>query len=121
MLHISYAEQRRRLLARLDDPAKHWKFKESDLADRAHWADYQRAYADAIFRCATKANPWYVVPADRKWYRNWAVANLLLAHLHELAPAYPRVALDVADLRRRLESDDPRKAAKAGEQEVNKR
>ena len=121
MLHISYAEQRERLLARLDDPTKHWKFNPSDLDDRADWAEYQRAYADAIARCTTKANPWYVVPADRKWYRNWAVANILLAHLDDLAPQYPRVELDVAGLRRRLELDEFRESPTEGEHEVNKK
>ncbi|MGZ8620439.1 MAG: PPK2 family polyphosphate kinase, partial [Actinomycetota bacterium] len=69
-LHISYDEQRERLLARLDDPDKHWKFNEADIDERARWADYQAAYEDAIRRCSTEVAPWYVVPADRKWYRN---------------------------------------------------
>jgi PPK2 family polyphosphate:nucleotide phosphotransferase len=105
MLHISYEEQRSRLLARLDDPTKHWKFDPSDLDDRALWSEYQRAYADALSHCGTATNPWYVVPADRKWYRNWAVAQLLLAHLHELGPRYPEIELDLPGLRRRLEKD----------------
>ncbi len=105
MLHISYEEQRRRLLARLDDPSKHWKFNASDIDERGRWSQYQQAYADAVGRCGTAQNPWHIVPADRKWYRNWAVANLLLAHLDDLDPAYPEVNLDLVDLRRRLESD----------------
>jgi PPK2 family polyphosphate:nucleotide phosphotransferase len=107
MLHISYDEQRKRLLARLDDPTKRWKFNPSDLDDRARWADFQQAYADVISRCSSPANPWYVVPADRKWYRNWAVAHLMLAHLDALAPTYPDVALDVAGLRQRLAEQAP--------------
>jgi PPK2 family polyphosphate:nucleotide phosphotransferase len=105
MLHISYGEQRKRLLARFDDPTKQWKFDPSDLDDRDRWGDFQRAYVDALSRCSTKTNPWYVVPADRKWYRNWAVANLLLAHLADMGPDYPQVDLDIAGLRQRLESD----------------
>jgi PPK2 family polyphosphate:nucleotide phosphotransferase len=105
MLHISYEEQRERLLARLEDPTKRWKFNPGDLDDREHWADYQRAYADVLERCATKAAPWYVVPADRKWYRNWAVANLLLAHFDDLHLEYPYVDLDLEALRGRLEVD----------------
>jgi PPK2 family polyphosphate:nucleotide phosphotransferase len=113
MLHISYEEQRARLLQRLDDPTKRWKFREGDLDDRDRWADYQRAYAEAMSRCATPHAPWYVVPADRKWYRDWAVANLLLSHMHELELTYPEVDLDVPRIRQRL--------AEPGEQQVNKR
>jgi PPK2 family polyphosphate:nucleotide phosphotransferase len=102
MLHVSYEEQRARLLARLDDPTKRWKFNPSDLDDRDRWSDYQQAYADVLRRCGTRAAPWYVVPADRKWYRNWAVANLLLAHLDDLNLEYPDVELDLDALRARL-------------------
>jgi PPK2 family polyphosphate:nucleotide phosphotransferase len=98
MLHISYAEQGQRLLDRLDDPTKRWKFNPGDLADRARWDDYQRAYGDALDRCSAAA-PWYVVPADRKWYRNWAVANILLAHLEDLDLSYPKVELPLDELR----------------------
>ena len=102
MLHISRAEQRHRLLARLDDPAKHWKFREGDIDERAHWDGYQQAYAEAIDRCSTDAAPWYVVPADRKWYRNWAIAQLLLETLEAMDPRYPPSELDVPRLRHRL-------------------
>jgi PPK2 family polyphosphate:nucleotide phosphotransferase len=105
MLHLSYEEQRKRLLARLDDPTKRWKFNPADLDDRDRWAEYQQAYADVQRKCGTKAAPWYVVPADRKWYRNWAVANLLLAHLDDLHLEYPDVDLDLDALRARLGSD----------------
>jgi PPK2 family polyphosphate:nucleotide phosphotransferase len=108
MLHISYEEQRQRLLARLDDPTKHWKFNPSDLDDRDRWDQYQQAYADVLHKCGTKVAPWYVVPADRKWYRNWAVANLLLAHLDDLKLEYPDVALDVEANRARLDQANTR-------------
>lgn len=108
MLHLSYEEQRKRLLARLDDPAKRWKFNPADLDDRDRWDDYQRAYADVLHKCSTKAAPWYVVPADRKWYRNWAVANLLLAHLDDLQLESPEVELDLDGLRARLGADGNR-------------
>jgi PPK2 family polyphosphate:nucleotide phosphotransferase len=111
MLHISYEEQRARLLKRLDDPTKRWKFREGDLDDRDRWAEYQRAYQDAVTKCSTGPAPWYVVPADRKWYRDWAVANVLLAHLDELKLAYPEVKLDLPGLRQRL--------ADPGEHQVN--
>jgi PPK2 family polyphosphate:nucleotide phosphotransferase len=101
-LHISRDEQRDRLLARLDNPDKHWKFNTGDLEARALWPDYQEAYRIALERCSTEASPWYLVPADRKWYRNWAISTLLLEHLAELDPAYPEGDFDVEESRRRL-------------------
>jgi PPK2 family polyphosphate:nucleotide phosphotransferase len=80
-LHISSAEQKERLLARLDDPTKHWKYNPGDVDVRARWDDYQAAYTDALERCSTQQAPWYVIPSDRKWYRNWAMAQLLVEHL----------------------------------------
>lgn len=103
MLHISFDEQRKRLLARLDDPTKRWKFDAGDLAEREHWEEYMAAYQDALAKCDTDDAPWYVVPADRKWYRNWAVQQLLLETLHELDPHYPkREDLDIPALKRAL-------------------
>jgi PPK2 family polyphosphate:nucleotide phosphotransferase len=102
MLHISKPEQKKRLLARLDDPSKHWKYNPGDLAERARWDDYQRAYEDALNRCSTDVAPWYVVPADRKWYRNWAVATLLRDAFAELDPQYPEPDFDVAEERAKL-------------------
>jgi PPK2 family polyphosphate:nucleotide phosphotransferase len=101
-LHIGADEQRRRLLARLDDPAKHWKFTPGDITDRALWPAYQEAYEAALERCGTGTAPWYLVPADRKWYRNWAVAQLLLEHLELMDPHHPPAAFDVAAARRAL-------------------
>lgn len=101
-LHISYDEQRERLLARLDDPSKHWKFREGDIDERALWKDYMAAYDEAIARCSTDAAPWFVIPADRKWYRNWAVATLLVETLERMDPRYPSTNLDVPALKARL-------------------
>lgn len=101
-LHIGPGEQRSRLLARLDDPAKHWKFTAGDIADRALWPAYQEAYEAALERCATETAPWYLVPADRKWYRNWAVAQLLLEHLELMDPRYPPADFDVEAARTAL-------------------
>ena len=95
MLHISYDEQRERLLARLDDPAKHWKFNPGDIVERRHWGQYMAAYDDAIRECSTDAAPWFVVPADRKWYRNWAISRLLVETLERLDPRLPQPELDV--------------------------
>jgi len=102
MLHISAKEQRKRLLLRLTDPTKHWKYNPGDVAERALWPAYQAAYADALARCSTGHAPWYVVPADRKWYRNWAVATLLRDTLVDLALRYPMADFDIEAERRRL-------------------
>lgn len=88
-LHISKDEQAERLQARLDDPTKRWKFAAADLDVRARWDDYQVAYEEAISETSTAEAPWYVIPADRKWYRNWAVLNVLLAALERMDPQYP--------------------------------
>ncbi|MCL7458854.1 hypothetical protein M8I35_16860 [Micromonospora sp. MSM11] len=101
-LHISYAEQGRRLLERLDEPRKHWKYDPSDVDARARWDDYQAAYAEALSRCGTDAAPWYVVPADRKWYRDWAVAHLLRETFDTLDLGYPPAGFDVRRERERL-------------------
>ena len=103
MLHISAEEQRERLLARLDDPTKLWKFNTGDIAERARWDDYMAAYQDALANCNTEVAPWYVIPADRKWYRNWAIQQLLLETLRELDPQYPKRAdLDIPALKKQL-------------------
>ena len=101
-LHISPERQRERLAARLDDPAKYWKYNPADLAERARWDDYQVAYADVLSRCSTGAAPWYVIPSDRKWYRNWAVATLLTEALERIDPQYPAADFDVAAERERV-------------------
>ena len=102
MLHISEREQKKRLLDRLDDPAKQWKYNPGDLAERARWDDYQLAYQDALTRCSTTEAPWYVIPADRKWYRNWAVASLLRAAFADVDPQYPEPDFDVEAERAKL-------------------
>jgi PPK2 family polyphosphate:nucleotide phosphotransferase len=102
MLHISYTEQRERLLARLDDPTKHWKYNPGDIAERELWPAYQQAYEDALSKCSTEHAPWYVVPADRKWYRDWAVAVLLRDTLADLDLTYPSGDFDPGVEKRRL-------------------
>jgi len=90
-LHVSSGEQRRRLIERIDEPEKHWKFHPGDVALRKHWRAYQRAYADAIRATAAPHAPWYVVPADRKWYARLVIAAALVDALEALRPAFPKL------------------------------
>ena len=104
MLHISPDEQKKRLLARLDDPTKQWKFNPEDVDERGFWNQYQEAYEIAIQRTTTDAAPWYVVPGNHKWYSRLAVQDILLTHLQELNPKWPGPTYDVAAQRARVVS-----------------
>jgi PPK2 family polyphosphate:nucleotide phosphotransferase len=92
MLHISRKEQGERLQARLDEPKSRWKFDPGDLEDRKLWDEYQAAYEIMLYRCSTPWAPWYVIPADRKWARNAAVAAIVRETLETMRPAYPKPA-----------------------------
>lgn len=107
MLHISADEQQRRLLARLDDPSKHWKFNPGDIDERGEWPAYQEAYEVALERTHTDHAPWHVVPSDKKWFRNLAVGQLLRDTLHGLDPQWPVADFNVAEQRRRLADQGP--------------
>ena len=102
MLHISKEEQRERLEARLDEPEKHWKFNPGDVDERAHWDAYMDAYRIAMERTDTETAPWFVVPADRKWYARLAVQELLIETLQGLELTWPEADFDVEEQRRRL-------------------
>jgi PPK2 family polyphosphate:nucleotide phosphotransferase len=121
MLHISPEEQRQRLAERLADPTKYWKYNPGDVDERAYWAQYQAAYEDALSRCSTDCAPWYVVPADRKWYRDWAVATLLQETLDDLGLKYPPPTFDPELERRRLAASTgvPDQPSSADVQAVN--
>ena len=101
-LHISREEQRSRLLDRLDRPDKHWKYNPSDVDERTRWLDYQDAYSEALTRCSTDLAPWHVVPADRKWYRNWAISMILLETFASLGLRWPQTEVDLDHERARL-------------------
>ncbi|TMC83034.1 MAG: polyphosphate kinase 2 family protein [Chloroflexi bacterium] len=103
-LHISFAEQRARLIDRLKDPDKRWKFNEHDIDERAYWDDYMSAYGSAVTHCSSNPAPWYVVPANDKVYRNWAVTKILVETLRQMNPRYPRPRLDVPRLMKRLQA-----------------
>jgi PPK2 family polyphosphate:nucleotide phosphotransferase len=107
MLHISAEEQKERLLARLDDPTKHWKFNPGDLDERALWGDYREAYEIALERTNTEHAPWHVIPADKKWFRNLAIGSLLHDALTGLDPQWPKADFDVAEQRLRLVNEAP--------------
>jgi PPK2 family polyphosphate:nucleotide phosphotransferase len=106
MLHISQATQKERLLRRLDRPDKHWKYNPSDLSARAKWPDYRAAYGIALERTNTEYAPWYVVPSDRKWFRNLAVGQLLLAALRGMELTWPAADFDVEAQRQLLLNED---------------
>ena len=96
-LHLSKKEQKKRFLARLDEPEKHWKFSEADVREREYWDDYQGAYEEMIQNTASKHAPWYVVPADNKWFTHLVVSAAIVETLEELNLSYPKV--DAAKLR----------------------
>ncbi len=103
LLHISFDEQRERFLRRLRRDDKRWKFSEADLETRRQWNEFQAAYGVAVGQTSTDQAPWYVIPADHKWYRNWIIAKLLLATFDSLGASYPQPDFDLDELRRRLE------------------
>jgi PPK2 family polyphosphate:nucleotide phosphotransferase len=96
MLHISRDEQRQRFLDRLADPSKHWKYNPADIDVRAQWDDYMAAFQDALVRTSTEVAPWYVVPANRKWHRDWAISALLTETMQSMGLEYPPTTFDVA-------------------------
>jgi len=98
-LHISKEEQAERLQSRIDTPEKQWKFEKGDLAEREHWADYQAAYEEVLGRTSTESAPWYVIPADRKWFRNLAVSQVLVDTLESLDLRYPEPEEGLAGLK----------------------
>jgi PPK2 family polyphosphate:nucleotide phosphotransferase len=93
-LHISREEQKERLQSRLDEPEKNWKFNPGDLDDRALWDKFMEAYSDVLSRTSTEDSPWYIIPADRKWYRNLLVADILIKTLKGLNMEYPGIDYD---------------------------
>ena len=94
-LYIDRDEQRERFQARLDDPTKRWKFRLGDLEERRLWNDYIAAYEDALSRCSTDKAPWYVIPSNKKWFRNLAVSDILADTLDDLDPRYPEPTEDL--------------------------
>jgi polyphosphate kinase 2 (PPK2 family) len=99
-LHISSEEQLARFKARLDDPTKQWKISESDYEERRLWNDYMAACEEALSRCSTEHAPWFVIPANHKWFRDLAIARILVEHLEGLKLSYPEPSVDIERIRR---------------------
>lgn len=95
-LHISKDEQRRRLESRLADPAKQWKYSANDLAERDYWDDYQEAFGAALTNCSTESAPWYVVPANNKWFRDAVVSSVIRETLEDMNPQFPQPTADLS-------------------------
>jgi PPK2 family polyphosphate:nucleotide phosphotransferase len=98
-LHISKAEQRKRLEARLEDPTKNWKISPADLAERKRWGEYVEAYEEALSRCSTEEAPWFIIPANHKWFRNLAVSQIIVEALEEMDMKFPPPSFDVSKVR----------------------
>jgi len=101
-LHIDLNEQAKRFLARVEDPTKQWKFNPGDLSERERWHEYMQAYEDMLNRTSTAWAPWYVIPANKKWYRNWLIAKIVVKTLEDLDMHYPQPAEDLEHYRKRL-------------------
>jgi len=117
-LHISPDEQLSRFKQRLDDPARHWKISESDYSERELWSDYMDAYADAIALTSTKHAPWYIIPANHKWFRNLAVSQIIVDTLDEMGLRLPPTRVDIADIRRKYHAAEQSSRATVDEGRV---
>jgi len=98
-LHISKEEQMERFRNRLDDPTKQWKISEADYQERRFWDDYVSAYEDALTRCSTEYAPWFIIPANHKWFRDLAVAQIVVQHLESLKMNYPKPTVNIEHIR----------------------
>jgi PPK2 family polyphosphate:nucleotide phosphotransferase len=98
-LHISKEEQHKRLLQRIDDPSRQWKISDADFHERKFWDDYTNAYEHAIEKCSTDVAPWFIVPANKKWFRNLAVSHIIAETLEDMNPKFPAPTVDVSKLK----------------------
>jgi PPK2 family polyphosphate:nucleotide phosphotransferase len=110
-LHISPEEQLRRFEQRLDDPARHWKISESDYSERELWPDYTRAYEEALSKTSTVHSPWYVIPANHKWFRNLAVSKIVVETLESRDMQFPAPTVDLNDIRRKYHAAEKEEEA----------
>ena len=100
-LHIDKEEQLARFKQRLDDPNREWKISEADYAEREYWPDYRKAYEDAISKCSTKYAPWYIIPANRKWFRDLAVSKILVNELESLNMRFPPPTVNITEIKKK--------------------
>lgn len=100
-LHISKEEQWKRFKRRLDDPARQWKIEEADYQDREYWDSYQAAYEDVLSKCSTDDAPWFVIPSDHKWFRNFLVTQIIVDTMEKLGIQYPKPTVDLDEIRRK--------------------
>jgi PPK2 family polyphosphate:nucleotide phosphotransferase len=112
-LHISKQEQLKRFEQRLDDPAKRWKISEADYTEREYWDDYLRAYEDVLARCNTDDAPWFVIPADHKWFRDLAISEILVSTMESMNFQLPKPTVDLEEIRRKYHSAAKRRRRKA--------
>jgi len=111
-LHVSKEEQLRRFKRRLDDPKRHWKISDADYKERAFWDRYIEAYEEALSRCSTERAPWFIIPADCKWFRNLAVAQIVVRYLEGLDLQSPEPTVDLETIRKEYEDAEKEAAAK---------
>lgn len=113
-LHISPDEQLRRFKQRIDDPARHWKISESDYKERKYWDDYSKAFEDALSRCSTAHAPWFVIPANHKWFRNLAVSQIVVEALESLKMTFPQPSVDIGEIKEKYHQAEEEAAARNG-------
>jgi PPK2 family polyphosphate:nucleotide phosphotransferase len=101
-LHISKDEQLKRLNKRLDDPTRHWKISEADYTERSHWDEYRHAYEDMLTHCSTEWAPWFVIPANHKWFRNLVISRIVVEYLEQLNMKFPEPKVEIAEIRRKF-------------------
>jgi len=112
-LHISEDEQLRRFKQRIDDPTRHWKISDSDYKEREYWDDYSNAFEDVLSKCSTERAPWFVIPANHKWFRNLAVSQIVVETLESLKMVFPKTTVDINKLKEMYHKDE-QEAAKSG-------
>ena len=118
-LHISEDEQLRRFKQRIDDPARHWKISESDYKEREYWDDYTKAFEDALGRCSTAHAPWFVIPANHKWFRNLAVSQIVVEQLESLKMDFPKPLVDIKEIMEKYHIAEEEEAEKNGKKVKN--
>ena len=114
-LHISEDEQLRRFKQRIDDPARHWKISESDYTEREYWDDYRKAFEDALGMCSTKHAPWFIIPANHKWFRNLAVSQIVVETLEVLKMEFAKPTVDIKEIREKYHRAEEAEPAKNGQ------